>query len=102
MNWFMVAAKSLMVYVYNFLLLAHRMRQRQMVDRVMSKIVTMIVMITNPHPKPPRSVTVTKDLMSRYYCISRMLIVAVPKGLMPQTKNVKWLLSEGISRTVGA
>ena len=74
MNWFAIATKSLMVYVYkSHIVLAHRMRQRQTVDRTMTKMVTVIVTITSPHPKPPLSVTVTKDFMLRPYYITPLL-----------------------------
>lgn len=100
MNWFVFVTRSLMVHVYKSLIvLAHRMHQRQTEDRAMSKIVTTTVTIASPHPRPSLSVTVIKDLLRSYY-ISRMLILTVPKGFMPQTKIVNWLLSGGISRTV--
>lgn len=101
MNWFVFATKSLMVHAYKSLIvLAHRMRQRQTGDRTMSKIVTTTVTIASPHPRPSLSVTVIKDFLLRSYYISKMLILTIPKGFMPQTKIVNWLLSGGISRTV--
>ena len=101
MNWFVFATKSLMVHAYKFLIvLAHRMRQRQTGDRTMSKIVTTTVTIASPHLRPSLSVTVIKDFLLRSYYISKMLILTIPKGFMPQTKIVNWLLSGGISRTV--